>query len=89
MDFVVTRDAKAAYSAAQCVRHYKRCATPVTVDLEVYRSDVIASTLKTRNSVADSTAPENVVPRTLSHAPVLLTRMSRRLSVPLRFHTKS
>ena len=43
---------------------------------------------KSRDSVADSTVPETVVPRTLSQAPVLLARRSRRFSVPLRSLTK-
>ena len=46
MDFVVTRDDEAAYAACQCVCHSELCATPVTVTLEVYGRDVIASTLK-------------------------------------------
>ena len=43
---------------------------------------------KYRIYVADSTVPETVVPHTLHHAPVLLARRSRRLSVPLRSFTK-
>ena len=44
MEFVVTRDDEAVYAAAKCMRVYKRCDTPITVDLEVYRRHVIAST---------------------------------------------
>ena len=43
---------------------------------------------KYRIYVADSTVPETVVPHTLSHAPVILARRSRRLSVPLRSFIK-
>ena len=42
-DFVVTRDDAAAYAADKCVCHSEFCATPVTVTLEVYRRDIIAS----------------------------------------------
>ena len=44
--------------------------------------------IKTQNSVADSTAPVTVVPRTLSQVPVLLVRRIRGLSVPLEFPIK-
>ena len=60
------RDDEAAYAADKYVRHSERCATPVTVTLQVYGKDVIVSACKTRNLVADSTIPETVVLRTLS-----------------------
>ena len=78
-DFIVTRNDEAVYDVAQCVNQYKRCATTVTVTLEVYGRYVIASAEKSRNPVADSTVPETVVPHTLRHAPVLLARRIRRL----------
>ena len=43
---------------------------------------------KHRNSVADSTVPETVVPRPLSQAPVILARRSRCLAVSLILCTK-
>ena len=46
MDLVVTHNNKSSYAAAKCVRQSKRCATSVTVALEIYRRDVIASTFE-------------------------------------------
>ena len=46
-DFLVMRNDEVTNYEDQCVRHYERCATPVTVTLEVYGRDVIASALKT------------------------------------------
>ena len=43
-NLVVTRNEYAAYAAAKCMSHYERCATSVTVSLEVYGRDVIVST---------------------------------------------
>ena len=71
------------------MRHSKHCATSVTVALGVYGGDVIESTLKQPNFVADSTIPETVVPRTLSQAPVILDHRIRHLSVPLRYQSKA
>ena len=45
-DFVVTCDDKSAYAADKCVRHSEQCATPITVTLEFYGRDVIASAFK-------------------------------------------
>ena len=83
MDLFMTLDDKATYAEARCLRHSERCATPVTVALEVYGRYVIAITYKCQNSEADSAVRETVVPRTLSHAPVILECRSRRFSVPL------
>ena len=44
--------------------------------------------IKPRDSIADSTVPETVVPRTFSQVPVILESRSRHLSVNLMLLTK-
>ena len=42
--FFVTRNDEGAYAESQYMCHSKRCATPVSVTLEFYGIEVIAST---------------------------------------------